>query len=247
MHVYSDQICACFICSYLFANIFLILLVCSSHTRVKLTPKNMRDLALLSHLMQGFPANVTLMSAVPYVIPWQRFAIHVCHCYVPQRLLMDSLNASVVALCKADLSEVEYTFCLYWLNSDQCLLFFVNWILFLFLFFVVVFFCICGKKVSLPFLQCERWLWLTVCDCVYMCVCVCVCVCVCCSARHNFNLLHWPNCTVICAGCASSCSNTQEGFAHTGLHMRFVAGHQNYGGPPSYFWWHTHLWMPWLW
>ena len=80
----------------------------SSHTRVKLTPKNMRDLALLSHLMQGFSPTVTLTSAVPYTIPWNRFAIHVCHSPVPRRLVVDTLNASVVALCKADLSEVVF-------------------------------------------------------------------------------------------------------------------------------------------
>ncbi|XP_070192987.1 polynucleotide 5'-hydroxyl-kinase NOL9-like [Littorina saxatilis] len=75
------------------------------HTRVKLTPKNMRDLALLSHLMQGFPTTVTLTSAVPYMVPWNRFAVHVCHSVVPRRLVVDTLNASVVALCRADLSE----------------------------------------------------------------------------------------------------------------------------------------------
>ena len=71
----------------------------------------MRDLALLSYLMQGFSPPVTLTSAVPYTIPWSRFAIHVCHSPVPRRLVVDTLNASVVALCKADLSEVGVCVC----------------------------------------------------------------------------------------------------------------------------------------
>ncbi|XP_076448137.1 uncharacterized protein LOC143284894 [Babylonia areolata] len=78
-------------------------------TRVKLTPKNLRDLALLAHLMQGFPPSVTLTSAKPYSIHWSRFAVHICHSQLPHTLMVDALRASVVALCKADLSEVYRT------------------------------------------------------------------------------------------------------------------------------------------
>ncbi|KAL8558200.1 hypothetical protein ACOMHN_036289 [Nucella lapillus] len=88
-------------------------------TRVKLTARNIRDLALLAHLVQGFPPGVTLTSAKPYVIPWNRFAVHVCHSQLPEKMVIDSLHTSVIALCKADVSET-------YRDSEDSPLFFKN-------------------------------------------------------------------------------------------------------------------------
>ncbi|KAL3852579.1 hypothetical protein ACJMK2_016199 [Sinanodonta woodiana] len=72
---------------------------------IKLRPVDHRDLTLLSYLCQNIEPGVTLYSMVPTVLPWCSIAVHVGHTCVPDSQVMYAINASVVALCSADLSK----------------------------------------------------------------------------------------------------------------------------------------------
>ncbi|KAK3612060.1 hypothetical protein CHS0354_021746 [Potamilus streckersoni] len=72
---------------------------------IKLRPVDHRNLTLLSYLCQSVEPGVTLYSMVPTVLPWHSIAIHVGHICVPNSQVMFAINASVVALCSADLSK----------------------------------------------------------------------------------------------------------------------------------------------
>lgn len=77
---------------------------------VRLKAVDFRNLSLLSHLYSNLGPHMTLTSADPYTVPWKDVAIHICYMHVPREQIMYALNASVVALCHADLKQVMLTY-----------------------------------------------------------------------------------------------------------------------------------------
>ena len=73
---------------------------------VRLKPVDFRNLSLLTHLYSNIDPHMTLTSQTPYVLQWKSIAIHVCYMSVPWEQIMYAINASVVALCHADLEQV---------------------------------------------------------------------------------------------------------------------------------------------
>lgn len=74
---------------------------------VRLKAVDFRNLSLLSHLYGNLGPHMTLTSADPYTVPWKDVSIHICYMHVPRKQIMYALNASVVALCHADLKRAE--------------------------------------------------------------------------------------------------------------------------------------------
>ena len=76
-------------------------------------PVDHRSLSLLSyfdHLLKDTKHG--LNNVVPYAVPWKQVAVHVMHATVPASQIMYALNASVVALCTVDESQVTCLGCL---------------------------------------------------------------------------------------------------------------------------------------
>jgi hypothetical protein len=68
--------------------------------------KSLRDLSLLSYLMQGLPPMSTLLSARPRAFEWTKMAFHVCCEGGFDDSPVDNICGSVVGLCHADISQV---------------------------------------------------------------------------------------------------------------------------------------------
>ncbi|XP_012940738.1 polynucleotide 5'-hydroxyl-kinase NOL9 [Aplysia californica] len=100
-------------------ELLLLMTLANQHRgfNVKLKPVDLRNLSLLSSLSLGLERSVQLNSVPPYCVPYAQLAVHVCHHSVPSSELLMALDASVVALCVADISqltkereEMPYTF-----------------------------------------------------------------------------------------------------------------------------------------
>ncbi|CAL1538995.1 unnamed protein product [Lymnaea stagnalis] len=70
----------------------------------KLKPVDLRNLSLLSALSSGLERSMTLTSSPPFTVPYKLLGIHVCHNRVVPEEILNAIDASVVALCVADLS-----------------------------------------------------------------------------------------------------------------------------------------------
>ncbi|CAE1264540.1 GRC3 [Acanthosepion pharaonis] len=71
----------------------------------KLSNADLRSLTILSYLGKNWSPGVSLNHNVPYKIKWSSLAIHVCQEIVPPSQILYAINASVVALCIADLTQ----------------------------------------------------------------------------------------------------------------------------------------------
>ena len=80
---------------------------CNSFS-LKLKPVDLRNLSLLASLSLGLDAGLTLTSVPPYAVPFRELAMHVCHHRSLSGVnILAAMDASVVALCTADISEVS--------------------------------------------------------------------------------------------------------------------------------------------
>ncbi|CAI9723512.1 Hypothetical predicted protein [Octopus vulgaris] len=70
----------------------------------KLSNAELRTLATLAYLGRNWSPNMGLNSCVPYKIKWNLIAVQVCHEVVPFSQIMYAINASVIALCVANLN-----------------------------------------------------------------------------------------------------------------------------------------------
>ncbi|XP_052779860.1 polynucleotide 5'-hydroxyl-kinase NOL9-like [Mya arenaria] len=73
----------------------------------KLTAADYRNLSILSHLGNDLEPGLTLTSVTPFEIAWRNVCVHVCSMEVQRSQIMYALNASLVGLCKADISQGE--------------------------------------------------------------------------------------------------------------------------------------------
>ena len=79
----------------------------------RLEPPDHRNLALLTHLGHMYdslafpdlkpPALETLR---PYKVPWNAFALHICHAVVPNSQIMNAINGGIVALCHVSENDI---------------------------------------------------------------------------------------------------------------------------------------------
>ncbi|GFO40513.1 polynucleotide 5'-hydroxyl-kinase nol9-like [Plakobranchus ocellatus] len=74
---------------------------------LKLKPVDLRNLSLLASLSLGLESGSTLTSLSPYTVPFRQLAMHVCHYRLSGLDILAAVNASVVALCTADISEAQ--------------------------------------------------------------------------------------------------------------------------------------------
>lgn len=74
----------------------------------KLKPVDLRNLSLLSALSAGLERGMTLTSLPPYTVPYEKIGIHVCHHHLTGEAILSAVDASVVALCVTDLSQVGW-------------------------------------------------------------------------------------------------------------------------------------------
>lgn len=90
-------------------------------TTSKFSPRDQRSLALLAYFSRTITNNAitearevppavnvaSLMSCIPYQVPWNCLAIHVIHSEVPWNQSLFSINASVVGLAKMKSDEMH--------------------------------------------------------------------------------------------------------------------------------------------
>ncbi|XP_046569141.1 polynucleotide 5'-hydroxyl-kinase NOL9-like isoform X1 [Haliotis rubra] len=69
-----------------------------------------RNVTLLSYFCNALKPSQSLLSLVPYTMPWTALAVHVCDAagLKPSKMLL-VLNGSIVGLCAASLPEVKVT------------------------------------------------------------------------------------------------------------------------------------------
>lgn len=72
--------------------------------KTRLSNPDLRTLAILSYLSAG--SNIT--HNIPYKIRWDSLAIYICHEFVPPNQVLYAINASVVALCNADMTQTSH-------------------------------------------------------------------------------------------------------------------------------------------
>ncbi|GAB1598949.1 polynucleotide 5'-hydroxyl-kinase NOL9-like isoform X2 [Argonauta hians] len=70
----------------------------------KLSNAEVRTLVTLAYLGHNWSPNMGLNCCTPYRIKWNLLAIHVCHEVVPFSQIMYAINATVIALCVANLN-----------------------------------------------------------------------------------------------------------------------------------------------
>ncbi|XP_041348497.1 uncharacterized protein LOC121368047 [Gigantopelta aegis] len=70
-------------------------------------PVDHRNMSLLVYLSALVKPRKTLNSLTPYTVPWSAVGVHVCHYAVKPSQVFCALNASVVALCHADLAQAH--------------------------------------------------------------------------------------------------------------------------------------------
>lgn len=80
---------------------------CTCSKLLKLSNAELRTLATLAYLGRNWSPNMGLNSCIPYKIKWNLIAIQVCHEVVPFSQIMYAINASVIALCVANLNTVS--------------------------------------------------------------------------------------------------------------------------------------------
>lgn len=75
---------------------------------LKLKPVDLRNLSLLSSLSLGLEVGFTLTSLPPYAVPFRQLAMHVCHHRgLSGTDILAAMDATVVALCTADISQAR--------------------------------------------------------------------------------------------------------------------------------------------
>lgn len=74
---------------------------------IRLKPADHRTVNLLSHLGNHLEKGLTLVAKEPFYVPWREVAVHVSFARVPRSQVMYALNASVVGLCAADITQAE--------------------------------------------------------------------------------------------------------------------------------------------
>ncbi|RUS82672.1 hypothetical protein EGW08_009575 [Elysia chlorotica] len=75
---------------------------------LKLKPVDLRNLSLLASLSLGMEVGFTLTSVPPYAVAFRELALHVCHHRSLSGVdILAAMDASVVALCTADISEAQ--------------------------------------------------------------------------------------------------------------------------------------------
>ncbi|KAL5013572.1 hypothetical protein ScPMuIL_007842 [Solemya velum] len=72
----------------------------------KLKSVDHRNLSTLGYLTQKLTPGMTLLSQAPYTVSWDCVAVNVCHSHIPDSQILLALNASVVALCRANMSKI---------------------------------------------------------------------------------------------------------------------------------------------
>ncbi|BFZ08622.1 hypothetical protein BsWGS_11661 [Bradybaena similaris] len=73
----------------------------------KLKPVDLRNLTLLSALSVNLERGMGLTSLPPYAVPYRQFGVSICHHKLTGKEVLTAIDASVVALCVADLSKAE--------------------------------------------------------------------------------------------------------------------------------------------
>ncbi|CAG5125420.1 unnamed protein product [Candidula unifasciata] len=73
----------------------------------KLKPVDLRNLTLLAALSMNLERGMTLNSLPPYAVPYRQFGVSICHHKLTGEEVLTAIDASVVALCVADLSKAE--------------------------------------------------------------------------------------------------------------------------------------------
>ena len=77
---------------------------------LKLKPVDLRNLSLLASLSLDLEAGLTLTALPPYSVPFRQLAMHVCHHRALSGAdLLAAVDATVVALCTADISQVGWS------------------------------------------------------------------------------------------------------------------------------------------
>lgn len=73
-------------------------------------PFELRDLAVISYMSSVLSKDSSLSLETPYGVPWSNIAINICRKGVPKQEWMAAINATIVGLAHADLSEVYRVF-----------------------------------------------------------------------------------------------------------------------------------------
>lgn len=73
-------------------------------------PFELRDLAVISYMSSVLSKDSSLSLETPYGVPWSNIAINICRKGVPKQEWMSAINATIVGLAHADLSEVHRGF-----------------------------------------------------------------------------------------------------------------------------------------
>lgn len=70
-------------------------------------PFELRDLAVISYMSSVLSKDSSLSLETPYGVPWSNIAINICRKGVPKQEWMAAINATIVGLAHADLSEAR--------------------------------------------------------------------------------------------------------------------------------------------
>lgn len=73
-------------------------------------PFELRDLTVISYMSSVLSKDSSLSLETPYGVPWSNIAINICRKGVPKQEWMSAINATIVGLAHADLSEVHRGF-----------------------------------------------------------------------------------------------------------------------------------------
>lgn len=70
-------------------------------------PFELRDLAMISYMSSVLSRDSSLTLETPYGVPWASIAISICRKGVPKQEWIAAINATMVGLAEADLSQVS--------------------------------------------------------------------------------------------------------------------------------------------
>ncbi|XP_061195387.1 polynucleotide 5'-hydroxyl-kinase NOL9-like [Saccostrea echinata] len=76
---------------------------CRNHWK----PFELRDLAVISYMSSTLSKDSSLSLETPYGVPWEDMAINICKRGVPREEWMAAINATIVGLAHADLTEAR--------------------------------------------------------------------------------------------------------------------------------------------
>lgn len=79
----------------------------NTRRRDQLKPFELRDLAVISYMSSVLSKDSSLSLETPYGVPWNNIAINLCRKGVPKQEWIAAINATIVGLAHADLSEAR--------------------------------------------------------------------------------------------------------------------------------------------